>query len=83
MRSLLQQKPVILTLVYFNCPMMCTLVLNGLVKSMQKMPLVLGKDYTVITLSIDERKSRRSPRPRKYSIRTDIIVRELNRAGPF
>lgn len=53
--KLFQQKPVILNLVYFNCPMMCTEVLNGLVQSMRKIPLQLGKDYDVITISIDAR----------------------------
>jgi len=53
--KLFQQKPVILNLVYFNCPMMCTEVLNGLVQSMKKMTLQLGRDYNVITLSIDVR----------------------------
>src|SRR5580704_2389191 len=46
--KLYQQKPVILNLVYFNCPMMCTEVLNGLVAAMRKMPLQLGMDYNVI-----------------------------------
>jgi protein SCO1/2 len=53
--NLFQKKPVILNLVYFDCPMMCTEVLNGLVRAMKKMPLELGKDYDVITLSIDSR----------------------------
>ena len=55
LETLFQRKPVILNLVYFNCPMMCTEVLNGLVQTMKKMPLDLGKDYNVITLSIDDR----------------------------
>jgi len=53
--KLFQKKPVILNLVYFNCPMMCTEVMNGLVRAMQKMSLELGKDYDVITISIDDR----------------------------
>ena len=52
---LLNNKPVILNLVYFNCPRMCTDVLNGLVSAMRRMRLELGKDYSVITLSIDDR----------------------------
>jgi protein SCO1 len=53
--TLVQQKPVILNMVYFDCPMMCTEVLNGLAQAMRKMRLQLGKDYNVITLSIDDR----------------------------
>ncbi len=46
-------KPVILTLVYYNCPMLCTQVLNGLQRSIKDIPLNLGKDYQIVTLSID------------------------------
>jgi protein SCO1/2 len=46
-------KPVILTLVYYNCPMLCTQVLNALDRSMETIPLEIGKDYNVVTVSID------------------------------
>ena len=36
--KLFRRKPVILNLVYFNCPLMCTEVLNGLVQSMRTIP---------------------------------------------
>ena len=45
--------PVILTLAYYRCPMLCTQVLNGLVRSLRILPLELGKDYQAITVSID------------------------------
>jgi protein SCO1/2 len=46
-------KPVILTLVYYNCPMLCTQVLNGLDRTLKQIPLDIGKDYNVVTVSID------------------------------
>jgi protein SCO1/2 len=46
-------KPVILTLVYYNCPMLCTQVLNGLDRSLQLIPMEIGKDFSVVTVSID------------------------------
>jgi len=46
-------KPVILTLVYFNCPMLCTQVLNALDRSMENIPPTIGKDFNVVTVSID------------------------------
>jgi protein SCO1 len=46
-------KPVILTLVYYNCPMLCTQVLNGLDRSLEEIPLSIGKDFDVVTVSID------------------------------
>jgi len=46
-------KPVILTLVYYNCPMLCTQVLNALDRSLQLIPMEIGKDFNVVTVSID------------------------------
>ena len=46
-------KPVVLSLVYFRCPMLCTQVLNGLLKSSQAVPLQMGQDYEVLSVSID------------------------------
>ena len=53
LRSFFGEKPVILTLVYYNCPMLCTQVLNSLAHSLKEMPLELGKDYQVVSVSID------------------------------
>lgn len=48
-----QDKPVILTLVYYRCPALCSLVLSGLTRSLRDVGLNLGADYRVVTLSID------------------------------
>ena len=49
-------KPVILVLAYFRCPMLCTEVLNGLVLAMLDIqPLAPGKDFRVLTVSFDPR----------------------------
>jgi len=46
------KRPVILTLGYFECPMLCSLVLNGLVESLKDVSLKLGQDYRVMSVSI-------------------------------
>ena len=48
-------KPVILTLAYYNCPNLCTLVLNGLVRALRALSFTAGEQFTVVTLSIDPR----------------------------
>jgi len=53
LRQYFGSKPVILSLVYYDCPMLCTQVLNGLERSLKLLSLDLGKDYTVVTVSID------------------------------
>jgi len=45
------QKPVVLALVYYDCPGLCDLVLMGLEEAMQKTSLTLGKDFQVVTVS--------------------------------
>jgi protein SCO1/2 len=46
-------KPVILNLVYYNCPMLCNLVVTGLTEGLNKTSLALGEKYKIVTLSID------------------------------
>jgi len=46
-------RPVILALVYYQCPMLCTQVLNGLTMSLRTMSLESGQDFDVVTVSID------------------------------
>jgi protein SCO1/2 len=46
-------KPVIVTLGYYECPMLCSLVLNGMVNGLKDMDLRIGDDFKVLTLSID------------------------------
>ncbi len=46
-------KPVIITLNYYRCPMLCSLTLNGLTTGMKEMKLNLGNDFDVVTVSIN------------------------------
>jgi protein SCO1/2 len=51
------KKPVILTLVYYNCPNLCTQVLNGVESGLKELPLDIGKQFDVVTISIDPTES--------------------------
>lgn len=46
-------KPVIVTLNYSDCPMLCSLQLNALVEGLKRIDLTLGEDYRVVTVSLD------------------------------
>jgi protein SCO1 len=46
-------KPVVLSLVYYQCPQLCSLVLGGLNKAARNSGLILGTDYRAVTISID------------------------------
>jgi protein SCO1/2 len=47
------QKPVILVLAYYDCPMLCTLVLNGLLHSLKELKFNVGQQFEVVTVSFD------------------------------
>ncbi len=51
--DLLDGKPVILAFVYYECPMLCTLVLNGLTKALRPLSMDPGEDFDVIVVSFD------------------------------
>jgi protein SCO1 len=51
------EKPVILSLVYYECPMLCPLVLNGLLRSLRTLSFNIGEEFTVITLSFNPRET--------------------------
>jgi protein SCO1/2 len=50
-------KPVVLAFVYYDCPMLCTQVLNGMVTSFRVLPFQIGKEYDVVTISFDPRET--------------------------
>jgi protein SCO1/2 len=47
------QKPIVLSLVYFDCPALCTEVLNGELRTMKAISLDLGKDFDAVTVSFE------------------------------
>jgi len=47
------QKPIILSLVYYDCPMLCTMVLNGLLESLKQLKFNVGDQFNVVTVSFD------------------------------
>lgn len=54
LRDFLQPgRPVILTPVYYNCPMLCNLTLNGLVNGLNEVELSAGKEFTIVTFSFN------------------------------
>lgn len=55
--DLLRGRPVILSLVYYQCPMLCNMVLNGELHAMRNIPFELGKDYDAITISFDPKET--------------------------
>jgi protein SCO1/2 len=51
------ERPVILTLVYYECPMLCTQVLNGTVASLKVMNFTAGEEFEVVTVSFNPKET--------------------------
>lgn len=51
------QKPVVLALVYYDCPMLCTEVLNGMTSAFRVLKFDVGKQFNVVTVSFDPRET--------------------------
>jgi protein SCO1/2 len=69
-------KPVILALVYYECPMLCTMVLNGLESSLRVLQFDVGREFDVLTVSFDTRDT-----PRLASDKRANHLRSYGRAG--
>jgi protein SCO1/2 len=68
--------PVILHLVYHNCPMLCGLMLDGFTNSLQSLDWTPGQQYRVLTVSFNHREGPEIARAKK-----DTYVKRLGRAG--
>lgn len=53
LRDYFGDKPIILSLVYFDCPMLCTQVINSLLRAMNVLSFGAGTEFDVLTISID------------------------------
>jgi protein SCO1/2 len=53
--ELFGSRPVVIAPVYFGCPNLCTLTLNGLLLSLRSLELTAGRDFEVIAVSFDPR----------------------------
>ena len=51
------KKPVVISLVYYQCPMLCNQILNGMVTAFRVMSFAPGKEFEVVTVSFDPRET--------------------------
>jgi protein SCO1/2 len=72
-----KQRPVILDLVYYDCPQLCTLVLNDQAAAMQQIDWTPGNEYEVVTISIDPHEGFDKARAKK-----EIYLRTFGKPAP-
>jgi len=76
LRRYFGQRPVLLTLVYYQCPMLCSQVLNGVVGGLLPLKLSVGKDFDVVTVSFDPRDT-----PAEATGKRDTYLKRYGRPG--
>jgi protein SCO1/2 len=70
-------RPVILNLIYYSCPMLCNLILNGETDTLRQIPGMPGKEFEVVTISIDPSESFDLARKKKA-----VYLSSYNRPAP-
>ena len=74
--SFFHGKPVILALAYYECPNLCTLVLNGVLQTADELKFDAGKEYEIVVVSFDARE-----RPALAAAKKQIYIQRYGRAG--
>jgi len=67
-------KPVVLSLVYYSCPMLCTQVLNGQLGAFRSVSFNIGEQFEVVTVSFDARET-----PQLASAKKQTYIKGYNR----
>lgn len=70
------EKPVVIALVYYECPMLCTQVLNGLTESLRPLSFNVGEQFEVVTVSFDHRET-----PELAAAKKKVYLEKYNRNG--
>jgi len=69
-------KPIVLSLVYFDCPALCTEVLNGELRTLKAISLDLGKDFDAVTVSFEPKDT-----PALAKAKRDVYAGQYGRPG--
>ena len=65
LKDIINSKPTIINFVYLNCPLLCHLMLDGLLNVIQDSNYSLYDDYQIITISIDPKETNKNLRAYK------------------
>ena len=71
-----QGRPVLLALVYYDCPMLCTQVLNGMTSALGVLKFTSGKEFDVLAVSFDPRET-----PEIAAAKKKTYIGRYRRAG--
>ena len=69
-------RPVVLNFVYYNCPMLCPMVLEGMTSTLTELTFDAGKEFDIVTISIDPRDT-----PQQAAEKKEKYVKRYGRFG--
>jgi protein SCO1/2 len=76
LREYFGEKPVILSLVYYECPMLCNMILNGLYRSLRTLSFDVGREFNVVTVSFNPKET-----PALAAAKKDTYIKAYARPG--
>jgi protein SCO1/2 len=76
-------KPVLLSLFYYRCPMLCGVLLEGMVKGLRDLDLKLGEHYRVLTVSFDPRDRPEDAARKQESVLAGLARPDAKASWPF
>ena len=76
LRDYFRGKPVLLNFMYYRCPMLCSMVMEGISSSLTELKFNVGEEFDVITVSIDPR-----DQPREAAAKKDKYIKRYGRLG--
>ncbi len=76
-------KPIVLSLVYYDCPQLCSLTLNGLMNVLKTLPMKAGKDFISLTVSFDPKEKPELAAEKRNTYLQKLANPELNDGWHF
>ncbi|MEW6051537.1 MAG: SCO family protein [Candidatus Zixiibacteriota bacterium] len=78
-----QGKPVVLNMVYYQCPMLCNLVLNGVTNAVKQIGWIPGEQFRMVAISINPRETYDLAAAKKLSYLTELSRPEAEAGWSF
>ncbi len=70
------EKPVLLSFAYYDCPMLCTLVINGLIRTLRTLSFSAGTEFNIVTVSFNPKDT-----PPMAAIKRQTSLQSYSRKG--
>ncbi len=77
------ERPVVLVMAYYSCPLLCTLVMNSVQESLNQLSWTVGKEFRVLVVSFDHRDTPERARLKQQTYKAGYARQTPDSAWPF